>query len=169
MQVRLLVTGSLPTPCHRIETAVEPSDERHRRPLWSGPEEGLCATVLEPFEVSIPLGAFEAASLPVTPERRRGRPGRGRIAADREPAWLDRRGLVLRHVHGLLRADLVIDGDEVVITGSDRSGQGTLYTNRGRLTAAGRERLDVPSRRCRGCPSRTSTAAPTAPTVAPPT
>ena len=159
VQVRLLVRGSLPTPCHRIETSVESFDDRILVSLWSVPGEGLCATVLEPFEVSIPLGTFGAANLPVLLNGEEI----GRVVVGSPEAsgdGLTGAGWSFGMCMGYCRADLAIDGDEVVVTGSDRSGQVTLYTNRGTLTSAGRERLDaavaalsgVPLEDVYGCP-----------------
>ena len=142
VQVRLLVRGSLPTPCHRPASMVEPMDDRILVSLWSVPGEGLCATVLEPFEVSIPLGSFEAASLPVLLNGEEvGRVEVGSPEGSRD--GLTGAGWSFGMCMGYCRADLAIDGDQVVVTGFDRSGQMILYTSRGTLTRAGRERLDA--------------------------
>jgi hypothetical protein len=67
VQVRLVVSGSLPTPCHAPAWRVEASTDAIDVTLWSeAPADAVCASVLEPFEVSIPLGAFESADLALT-------------------------------------------------------------------------------------------------------
>jgi len=67
VQVVLRVTGNLPTPCHE--------------PVWEVVDDGvtiavalasvadpdvMCTQVLEPFEISIPLGDFESGARVVT-------------------------------------------------------------------------------------------------------
>jgi hypothetical protein len=65
VQVRLKVSGSLPTPCHALKWEIrEPSAKgRIDVALFSLADPNLaCIQVLEPFDASIPLGAFESGS-----------------------------------------------------------------------------------------------------------
>src|SRR5687768_12997691 len=63
VQVRLVVTGSFPTPCHEASWAVEQTADGISVRLWSVSDpDAICIDVLEPFEVSIPLGSFESAN-----------------------------------------------------------------------------------------------------------
>jgi hypothetical protein len=67
VQVALRVGGSLPTPCHRPvwEVNDDGSTIAVRLASVSDPAE-ICVQVLEPFEISIPLGSFESGSRTVT-------------------------------------------------------------------------------------------------------
>jgi hypothetical protein len=67
VQVVLRVGGSLPTPCHRPvwEVNDDGSTIAVRLGSVSDPAE-ICVQVLEPFEISIPLGSFESGSRTVT-------------------------------------------------------------------------------------------------------
>ncbi|MCB2223499.1 MAG: hypothetical protein KQH83_04900 [Actinobacteria bacterium] len=63
VQVRAVVTGDLPTPCHEPGWTVGAAgaDGRVVVDMWSSvPDPDLaCAQVLEPFEVTIDVGSFE--------------------------------------------------------------------------------------------------------------
>jgi inhibitor of cysteine peptidase len=68
VKVRLQVSGALPTPCHALQWEVmDPDpDGRIEVVLFSLADPELaCIQVLEPFETSIPLGAFESGSYTV--------------------------------------------------------------------------------------------------------
>jgi hypothetical protein len=67
VQVALHVTGSLPTPCHQPVWEVEDDGSTIAVRLASVIEpDVICAQVLEPFDVSIPLGDFESGTRVVT-------------------------------------------------------------------------------------------------------
>lgn len=67
VQVALRVTGNLPTPCHQAVWEVDDDGTTIAVTLASTSEpDALCAQVLEPFEMSIPLGEFESGSRVVT-------------------------------------------------------------------------------------------------------
>jgi len=69
VQVRLQVSGALPTPCHALKWEVIGPDPDGRIDvvLYSVADPELaCIQVLEPFETSIPLGAFESGSYTVS-------------------------------------------------------------------------------------------------------
>jgi hypothetical protein len=67
VQVALRVTGSLPTPCHRPVWEVTDDRATIAVTLASVTDpDGLCAQVLEPFDISIPLGEFESGERAVT-------------------------------------------------------------------------------------------------------
>jgi hypothetical protein len=67
VQVALQVTGNLPTPCHRPVWDVEDDGTTMAVRLESVTEpDVLCAQVLEPFDISIPLGDFESGTRVVT-------------------------------------------------------------------------------------------------------
>lgn len=63
VQVRAIVTGSLPTPCHRLQWELTRDETAVTLELWSlrNPET-VCIQVLEPFEETIDVGAFESGS-----------------------------------------------------------------------------------------------------------
>jgi len=67
-QFQLHLTGSLPTPCHQLRASVQPLNEKDQIQveLYSvvDPEE-ICIQVLEPFEVSLPLGSYEQGNYTV--------------------------------------------------------------------------------------------------------
>ena len=68
VQVRLQVSGTLPTPCHALKWEVSGPDSEGRIDveLFSlASSELACIQVLEPFETSIPLGSFESGSFTV--------------------------------------------------------------------------------------------------------
>jgi hypothetical protein len=61
MQVVMIVSGELPTPCHTIEWQVSEPDADHRIDieLWAvGDPEAICIQLLGTFEERIPLGDF---------------------------------------------------------------------------------------------------------------
>jgi ABC-type glycerol-3-phosphate transport system substrate-binding protein len=67
VQVALHVTGSLPTPCHQAVWEVEDDGTTIAVQLASITEPDVfCAQVLEPFDISIPLGDFESGTRVVT-------------------------------------------------------------------------------------------------------
>ena len=67
VQVALHLTGNLPTPCHRAVWEVEDDGTTIAVRLASVTEpDVVCAQVLEPFEVSIPLGDYESGTRVVT-------------------------------------------------------------------------------------------------------
>jgi hypothetical protein len=68
VQVVLLVRGSLPTPCHEVKWEIVGPDARGRIDvtLFSQADPSMaCIQVLEPFEVSIPLGSYATGSFTV--------------------------------------------------------------------------------------------------------
>ncbi|MBE0411972.1 MAG: hypothetical protein IBX69_19770 [Anaerolineales bacterium] len=60
-QFALVIRGNLPTPCHELRAIVDEPDTQNRIMIETysvvDPEEA-CVLVLQPFEVSIPLGSF---------------------------------------------------------------------------------------------------------------
>jgi hypothetical protein len=53
--------GNLPTPCHKLRAIVSPPDDQKRIQVgvYALSDPGtMCTQVLEPFEISIPLGSF---------------------------------------------------------------------------------------------------------------
>ena len=68
VQVQLLLVGNLPTPCHKLRAVVSPPDDQNRIDVevYSVVDaEMICTQVLEPFEASIPLGAYTEGSYSV--------------------------------------------------------------------------------------------------------
>jgi hypothetical protein len=68
VQVRLHVAGTLPTPCHELMWDVADPDEEGRIlvDLYSESDPGLaCIQIIEPFDVSIPLGSYAEGSFTV--------------------------------------------------------------------------------------------------------
>ncbi len=61
VQVKLALTGNLPTPCHQLRVVFSEVDEQGNVEIEvysvSDPEM-MCIQVLEPFEASVPLGEY---------------------------------------------------------------------------------------------------------------
>lgn len=67
VQVALKVTGSLPTPCHTPVWDVKDDGSTIAVRLGSVADgDAACIQVLEPVELSIPLGSFESGSRVIT-------------------------------------------------------------------------------------------------------
>lgn len=136
VQVHLVVRGSLPTPCHAAVWEVQDFGATIDVRLWSlADPKQLCITVLEPFEVSIPLGSFETADMPVLLN--------GEVVGQLEirteqPSGdmsLVGAGWSFGMCLGYCNADLVVDGDALALTGRDHTLEDPLFVNRGTLTA----------------------------------
>jgi hypothetical protein len=68
VQVRLHVTGTLPTPCHELLWTVDGPDAEARIlvDLYTETDPGLaCIQVVESFDDSIPLGSYSEGSFTV--------------------------------------------------------------------------------------------------------
>ncbi len=68
VQIVLRVTGSLPTPCHEARWEVVGPDAlgRIEVTLYSEADPSLaCIQLLEPFEISVPLGSYTTGSFTV--------------------------------------------------------------------------------------------------------
>jgi hypothetical protein len=142
VQVQLLVSGSLPTPCHDPVFEVQDLGDRIDVLLWSlADPDAMCIQVLEPFELAIPLGSFESADLPVFLNGQEV--GRIIIGAEGSPDALVGAGWSFGFCLEYCVADLVIDGDDLVLTGRPRQDAEPSYVNRGTLTAEGLARLDA--------------------------
>jgi hypothetical protein len=142
VQVRLVVRGSLPTPCHKAVWEFDDLGTIIDVRLWSSVLLGQnCAQVLEPFEVSIPLGSFETSTSVVVLNGEEI----GRLELGAEPGGgegnLVGAGWSFGMCLGLCNADLVIEGEELVLTARDREAAEPLYENRGLLTPAARSRI----------------------------
>lgn len=142
VQVQLLVKGSLPTPCHQPVFEVQDFGTSIAVDLWSlADPEQMCAQVLEPFELTIALGSWESANLPVLLNGEEI--GRVQIGTAPTGPTLAGAGWSFGFCLGYCMADLVIAADELTVTGQDREATALLYVNRGTLTAEGRARLDA--------------------------
>lgn len=68
LQIRLMVNGTLPTPCHHLRASLNEPDEQGRIyvELYSlvDPQE-ICIQVLESFETNISLGSYPDGSYTV--------------------------------------------------------------------------------------------------------
>jgi hypothetical protein len=146
VQVRLVVQGSVPTPCHEPVWDVQSSDDGITVRLWSEADaDVVCTSVLAPFEVSIPLGSFERADLPVTLNGQEV--GHVVVGASPDPRStpieLTGAGWSFGMCAGFCRADLAVEGDGLRLQGLDPAGIEQLFENRGALTSAGRAQLDT--------------------------
>ena len=141
VQVVLQVTGALPTPCHEAVWDITDTGEAIEVTLWSESDsDAMCAAVLEPVELSIPLGSSESASLPV---ELNGEPvGTVEIGAiGSDELALIGAGWSFGMCLGYCNADLVIEDDRVSLTGSGHEPGKSLFVNSGSLTAKGQELL----------------------------
>jgi hypothetical protein len=146
VQVQLAIRGSVPTPCHQPAWEVDRSDDGIAVRLWSEADaDAVCASVLAPFEISIDLGSYESADLPVTINGEVI--GRVVVGASTMPAvagaddQLSGAGWSFGMCAGTCRADLVLDDDHLILTGSDRAGAPLIETQAS-LTVDGRAALD---------------------------
>lgn len=68
VQVKLQLSGELPTPCHDLRVVVSPPDESNQIQISvysvSDPEV-MCIQVLSPFDATIPIGDFTSGSYSV--------------------------------------------------------------------------------------------------------
>jgi hypothetical protein len=142
VQVHLVVTGSLPTPCHEPAWEVQNLGDAIDVQLWSlADADRLCITVLEPFELSIPLGSFETADMPVLLNGEvvgRVEVGTGEPSADTS---LTGAGWSFGMCLGYCSADLEIDGGVATLAGRDRELEDPLFVNTGTLTAEAQEAI----------------------------
>jgi len=144
VQARLIVRGSLPTPCHEAMWDVDDVGQAIDVGLWSEPDpEDDCIQVIEPFEISIALGSFESANSPVFLNGEEI----GRLTIGSEPdagdVSLVGAGWSFGMCGGYCNADLDIEDDALVLTGSGHIGEEPLFVNRGTLTTVARERIDT--------------------------
>lgn len=61
LQFSLSLKGNLPTPCHHLRVAVSPPDAENKivvNVYSVADPNAVCIQMLEPFDVSIPLGSF---------------------------------------------------------------------------------------------------------------
>jgi hypothetical protein len=141
VQVVLVVSGDVPTPCHQVAYDVDPSAERIDVRLWSAADPAAtCIQVLEPFEVAIPLGSFGSVDASVTLNDEVV--GRVRVGAEPADPALIGAGWSFGYCGGYCAADLVLEGDRLSLTGSAH-GMPPLFSNSGTLTVVGRARLDA--------------------------
>lgn len=151
VQVRLVVLGSLPTPCHQAQWSVEDDEAAIDVTLWSVLALGQsCAQVLEPFEGSIPLGSFETADLDVLLNGELiGRVEIGVETSGSEVSLIGA-GWSFGMCLGLCNADLVVEAEGLVLTARDRGKKEPRYENRGSLTTEGLERIGAALDRLHG-------------------
>ena len=159
VQVQLLVRGSLPTPCHELAYDVQDHGDSIDVRLWSTIDLGqMCVQVLEPFELSIPLGSYETADLPVFLNGEEV--GRIEIGSGQDEPALLGSGWSYGFCGGYCMADLAIEEDALTLEGRGRADDKPLYVNHGSLTASGQAQLDaalaelagVPLEPVYGCP-----------------
>jgi len=63
VQVRAVVTGELPTPCHVLDTDVAAAENGRIVAIALAvppTDDEVCAQVVEPFEITLDLGSFES-------------------------------------------------------------------------------------------------------------
>ena len=138
-QAELLVSGSLPSPCHQPAWEVEHADDAVRVWLWSWPgEDPACAASLEPVELSIMLGEIDAGSTVLL----EGHP----VAwAAEAPAagvtTLSGAGWSFGMCLGYCAAELELSDTRAGLTGLGREQDMPLFANEGELTAEGLSQL----------------------------
>lgn len=144
VQVVLRASGHVPTPCHTPDWSVRDLGDMVEVDLWSTSDpEALCIQVLEPFEVSIPLGSYESADVDVVLNGE----SVGRIEIDGPtasgPLSLVGAGWSFGMCGGYCVADLIISEGDLVATGRGHFVDEPLYVNHGALTPAGAERIEA--------------------------
>lgn len=144
VQVVLQVDGALPTPCHEAAWDITETETSVDVTLWSTSDsDSICATVLEPVQLAIPLGSYESADLDVSLNGEDvGRIEIGDGAASDAPG-LAGAGWSFGMCLGYCSADLSVDGATLVQSGHDREAAEPLYVNGGELTADGQMRIDA--------------------------
>ncbi len=143
VQVELLVTGDLPSPCHEAAWDVSETAATVEVTMWSTSDPAaFCAAVLEPFEVPVRLGSFDSADLEVTLNGATvGRIEIGDEASSMQPG-LAGAGWSFGMCAGYCGADLSVDGAALVQSGHARAPDEQLYEHHGTLTAEGLARFD---------------------------
>jgi hypothetical protein len=141
VQVSLTLSGDLPTPCHQPRWTVTAGDATIAISLWSIPGEGMCAAVLEPFELIIPLDDAIAGS----PVELNGEPvgivaGAGDIGA---VTGLAGAGTSFGMCAGTCVRDLRVDADALTLRGHEHMLAEPVFTNRGQLTVDGQAAVDA--------------------------
>lgn len=143
VQVQLVVTGSVPTPCHEPAWSVSDDGAFVRVELWSEADpEALCAAVLQDVEVVIPLGEYEQARRAVLVNDRMsevisvGQP-------DAAGTRLVAAGWSFGMCGGYCRADLIVMGQRLYLQGSDNWPDEPIFVNLGTLTGVGAARLSA--------------------------
>lgn len=153
VQVRLLVRGSLPTPCHELQWSLEDAGGAIDVTLWSVAALGQnCAQVLEPFEVSIALGSFKTADLAVVANGEQI----GRVVVGDVPVAgrdsLVGAGWSFGMCGGYCTADLVMVDGSLILVGGGWTSDEPLYEHRGTLTAKGNGLISAAVEKLRGLP-----------------
>jgi hypothetical protein len=161
VQVHLVVRGSLPTPCHEAIFEVQDLGDVIDVRLWSlADADAICIQALEPFELVIPLGSYESADIPVSLN---GEPvGRVQVGTSPlagEPSLVGA-GWSFGMCAGYCLADLIVEGDRVILTGGSNMTDTLLFVNEGTLTAEALSRIaealealgDSPLEPSYGCP-----------------
>ena len=161
VQVQLVVRGSLPTPCHEAIFEVQDLGDVIDVQLWSlADADAICIQALEPFELVIPLGSYETADIPVNLNGEAvGRIQVGTDTVTGDPA-LAGAGWSFGMCAGYCLADLVLEGDRVVLTGGRNMTDALLFVNEGTLTPEALSRItaaletlgDTPLEPSYGCP-----------------
>ncbi|MGZ8754079.1 MAG: hypothetical protein ACXW15_02705, partial [Acidimicrobiia bacterium] len=151
VQVRLVVGGSLPTPCHEARWEVDDDGSQIGVRLWSTVMPGQdCAQVLEPVELSIALGSFESGERIVLLNDEEI--GRFTIGGATPTVALTAAGWSFGMCLGYCNADLTVDGGDVVLSGRDRENAEPLFVNRGALTMSALEQIGVSAEELSGVP-----------------
>jgi hypothetical protein len=142
LQVELEAIGNLPSPCHVPEWSVDSSGDPIAVELWSRQQgDGLCAAVLEPFEVAIPLeGAAGGSTVELNGEA---------VGVIMDPADLGAidglagAGWSFGMCAGVCVADLAVNGAAVALRGYEHQQAQPAFTNRGELTADGQAAIEA--------------------------
>jgi hypothetical protein len=142
VQVRLQIRGSVPTPCHQTQWDVAETGRGIEVTLWSVIALGQdCPQVLEPFDVSVPLGSYETADLPVSLNGELV----GRISIGDPPtsgsSLLVGAGWSFGMCLGYCNADLTFEEERLALNGRNRELDQPLFVNRGSLTRDGQDLL----------------------------
>lgn len=143
VQVQLLVSGNLPTPCHEPAWTVSDDGSFVIVELWSEADpDVICTAVLEEAELTIPVGDYEEAQRAVIVNDRLSE-----LITVGEPTGDETRlvaaGWSFGMCAGYCRADLTVIGDRLRLQGSDNWTDTPLYVNEGTLTADGASTLST--------------------------
>jgi hypothetical protein len=143
VQVQLVVTGSVPTPCHEPAWSVVDDGSFVSVELWSEADpEAFCSTVLQEVELVVPIGDYESARRAVLVNDRLAELIRVAQTEDGPPE-LVAAGWSFGMCLGYCRADLISVDDRLKLQIRDNATDTPILVNHGTLTPTGAAELSA--------------------------